>query len=93
MGNEIAQLNVIIDVLSGWSKNLEEMTSIFGKAGKQVLERKNAESSTKHLSYHKQTVHNHDRIKIKTIYLNFFSDIFSFVFFFYTVKILLNLFC
>ena len=46
MGNEIAQLNVIIDVLSRWSKSLEEMTSIFGKAGKQVLERKNAESST-----------------------------------------------
>ena len=46
MGNEIAQLNVIIDVLSRWSKNLKEMTSIFGKAGKQVLERKNAESST-----------------------------------------------
>ena len=51
MANEIAQLNVIIDVLSGWSKNLEkEMTNIFGKAGKQVLKRKNAESSTKHLS-------------------------------------------
>ena len=36
---KITKLNFIIDVLSGWSKDLEkEMTCIFGKAGKQVLE-------------------------------------------------------
>lgn len=38
-GYKVTKLNFIIDVLGGWSKDLEkEMTCIFGKAGKQVLE-------------------------------------------------------
>ena len=38
-GYKITKLNLIIDVLGGWSKDLEkEMTCIFGKVGKQLLE-------------------------------------------------------
>ena len=65
-GYKVTKLNFIIDVLGGWSKDLEkEMTCIFGKAGKQVLE---IMLKVVLSSEHKQTVQNHDCIKIATFY-------------------------